>query len=129
MFLVEKLVVYQKAVVFGNKIVGLCRDAPRGMGRPLLDQILRASTSIAANLAEGNGRWTIPDRKNFFRIARGSMLECLPMLEFLKTLGVIEEAQKNRLRNDLEELSRMINALIEGTKERGERHKQLKKQE
>jgi len=34
----------------------------------LVDQLNRAALSIATNLAEGNGRFTKPDRKNFFTI-------------------------------------------------------------
>ena len=53
---------------------------PRGYGF-LADQLNRAAVSVAANLAEGNDRFTTPDRLHFFGIARGSMLECLPLLE------------------------------------------------
>ena len=42
---------------------------------------LIARETIAANIAEGNGRLTIRDRKNFFGIARGSVQECVPLLE------------------------------------------------
>jgi hypothetical protein len=42
------------------------------------DQLNRASVSISANIAEGNGRFTKPDRKNFFGIARGPLVPMLP---------------------------------------------------
>src|SRR5258708_36741458 len=38
-------------------------------------QVIRSSDSIAANLAEGFGRYTGPDRKKFYRYARGSFEE------------------------------------------------------
>ena len=44
---------------------------PKGYGF-LVNQLNRAALSISANIAEGNGRFTIRDRKNFFGIARGS---------------------------------------------------------
>jgi four helix bundle protein len=36
-----------------------------------------AALSIATNLAEGNGRFTKPDRKRFFIVARGSVQSAL----------------------------------------------------
>lgn len=118
MFLVEKLDVYQKAVVVGDVFVGLMRTK-RGPGfNTLLDQGLRASTSIALNLAEGNGRWTAPERKQFFRIARGSCLELLPLLSFLRKAGILDEQEKEALYKQIEEISRMINGLINGVEKR-----------
>ena len=46
----------------------------------LSDQLNRASVSSATNLAEGNGRFTTPDRRNFFGIARGSTQECVALM-------------------------------------------------
>ena len=69
-FAFEKLLVYQKSVDFAEHVVRATRQFPRGYFY-LADQLNRASLSISANLAEGNGRFTVPDRRNFFGIARG----------------------------------------------------------
>ena len=71
-FAFEKLIVYQKAIDFADAACQLTRQFPGGYFF-LADQLNRAALSIAANIAEGNGRFTIPDRRNFFGIARGSV--------------------------------------------------------
>ena len=73
---------------------------------------------ILANLAEGNGRFTKPDRKHFFGIARGSILECLPLLELATRRQLIDAAQRDELRDCLEELGRMLSGLIKGLGDR-----------
>lgn len=79
-FQFEKLIVYQKSVDFADRV---CSETERFRSgyKFLADQLNRASLSIAANIAEGNGRFTVPDRRNFFGIARGSVQECVPLLE------------------------------------------------
>jgi four helix bundle protein len=79
-FMFEKLDVYQKAVDFADGIASVTEAFPRGYGF-LVEQLNRAELSIATNLAEGNGRFTKPDRRNFFTIARGSAQECVLLLE------------------------------------------------
>jgi four helix bundle protein len=49
--------VYQKAVDFADEICSQTEHFSRGYGF-LVDQLNRASLSIAANIAEGNGRLT-----------------------------------------------------------------------
>ncbi len=76
-FAFEKLLVYQKAVDFAEAVCAEAEEFSRGYGF-LTDQLNRAALSIAANIAEGNGRFTKPDRRHFFGIARGSVQECVP---------------------------------------------------
>ena len=49
--------------------------------RHLKDQLDRASSSIALNLAEGRGKPTTKDQRRFFYIALGSVRECQAILD------------------------------------------------
>ena len=74
--------------------------------------------SIATNLAEGNGRFTKPDRKNFFTIARGSVQECVPLLEVARRRGFVADPDHGILKSNLEEMAKMISGLINGLEKR-----------
>ncbi len=116
-FMFENLTVYQKAVDFADQIAGLTGGFPRGYYF-LTDQLNRAALSIATNLAEGNGRFTKPDRRNFFVIARGSVQECVPLIEVARRRGFVADSISAGLRDKLEEISRMISGLINGLDKR-----------
>jgi len=112
-FAFEKLQVYQKAISFANGVCTLTRDLPRGYFF-LADQLNRAALSIAANIAEGNGRFTKADRRNFFGIARGSVQECVPLLELAARQGILKLEHHEQLKADLEEIAKMLSGLING---------------
>jgi len=117
-FMFEKLQVYQKSVDFADRVSALTENFPRGYGF-LADQLNRAALSIATNLAEGNGRFTKADRKNFFTIARGSVQECVPLLELARRRGLLNETEQASRKADLEEIARMLSGLIAGLDKRG----------
>jgi four helix bundle protein len=110
-FAFEKLHVYQRAVDFADAAATLSETFPRGYGY-LADQLNRASLSIAANIAEGNGRFTARDRRHFFIIARGSIQECVPLLELAARRELLLAARHEELKADLEEIARMLSGLI-----------------
>ncbi|MCG3180119.1 MAG: hypothetical protein BIFFINMI_02474 [Phycisphaerae bacterium] len=112
-FMFENLQVYQIAVDLADQVAQLAEKFPRGYYF-LTDQLNRAALSIATNLAEGNGRFTKADRKNFFTIARGSTQECVPLLEVAKRRGFISEEKHAELRTQLETIAKMISGLING---------------
>lgn len=116
-FMFEKLEVYQKALTFADDVAAFTEKFPRGYYF-LIDQLNRAALSIATNLAEGNGRFTKPDRKNFFIIARGSVQECVPLLEIAHRRGFLDGTAHDRLRQELETIAKMISGLIAGTDKR-----------
>ncbi len=76
----EKLEVYQEAIAFCAWPGDLIDKLPRMAAR---DQLDRASTSIPLNIAEGNAKFSAPDRSRFFEIARGSAVECAACLDVL----------------------------------------------
>jgi four helix bundle protein len=106
----EKLKVYQDALAFISWLEVLLQNVPRSFSAR--DQLDRASTSIALNLAEGNGKFTSPDRCRFFDIARGSALECAAALDVLVAKRVCTVEQVARGKDSLREIVSMLIGLI-----------------
>ena len=111
-FMFENLEVYQKAITFAEKMGNLTVDFAKG-NYYLVDHLNRAALSIATNIAEGNGRYHKADRKNFLRISRGSAFECVPILELSKRKGLIKEEQAKVLKENLDEICKMLSGLMD----------------
>ena len=77
----------------------------------LMEQWKRSSLSILLNLAEGAGRMSEQDKKNFFTIARGSVYESVAILTLLKDLQVIPEKEFEELYMGYESCSKMLLAM------------------
>jgi len=116
-FMFENLEVYQKSIDLAEKVINLTDQFPKGYYF-LTDQFNRASLSISTNIAEGNGRFTKRDRRNFFIIARGSVQECIPLLEIAKRKNLISDVKLSDLSNQLEVIAKMISGLIKGLERR-----------
>jgi four helix bundle protein len=84
----EKLEVYQASLAFVAWLEPILQKLPKTIS--VSDQLDRASTSIVLNLAEGNGKFTAPDRCRFFDISRGSALECAAALDVVVAKGRCE---------------------------------------
>ncbi|MCJ7646611.1 four helix bundle protein, partial [bacterium] len=110
-FLFEKLEVYQKAVSFAEEIGNLTEGFSKG-NYYVVDQLNRAALSIATNIAEGNGRYHKADRVNFFRIARGSAFECIPIIELCRRKGLIKNDKSKILKENLDEICKMLSGLM-----------------
>lgn len=75
------------------------------------DQLGRASFSVLLNIAEGSGKFSKADRRNFFVIARASVFECIAILDILSDEGEISEPELLQMMNQADELSRMLFAI------------------
>lgn len=111
MFDFEKLTVYKYSKELNKSILNLLREK-RNFDYSLKDQLKRASISISINIAEGSGRFSKADRKNFYIIARGSTYECVSLIEIFLEEGYISVSEHQPLYNKLEEISKMLLGLI-----------------
>ena len=83
MFDHEKLDAYRLSIEFVAWVSAFLDKLSRA-GRPsAVKHLDEASTSVALNIAEGNGKRSVPDRVRFLEIARGSALECAACLDVL----------------------------------------------
>lgn len=75
--------IYQEALRLAQSIYQLTKHDRLRHEYSLLDQIKRASLSVAANIAEGYGRNTKKDFSQFLSIALGSVNEITAYLDFI----------------------------------------------
>lgn len=110
MFDFEKLEVYRKAKRFNKSVTTFLIQSK--VDKTTHDQLRRASFSIMLNIAEGSGRFTKPDKRNFYVIARGSTYECAAIFDYLVDMNSINKEQFDKYYVVLEEISKMLFALI-----------------
>ena len=88
----------------------ILEDVPKS--KAVYGQLDRASTSIPLNIAEGNGKFTGPDRCRFFDIARGSALECAAALDVLQRKDLAMDGQVLEGKACLLEIVSMLVGLV-----------------
>ena len=79
-------------------------------------QIIRSSDSIAANIAEGYGRYTPADRKKFYLYSRGSFEETKSWLRKLIRRKVLSESAASEYKAIIDQLGPKLNAFTNRTK-------------
>lgn len=116
MFDFERFPVYQKAEVYYTDILQILLQ-PR-IDKNLKSQLRRASLSIVLNIAEGSGKFTKNDKKNFYIIAKGSVNECIAILRILLIEKHVRQSTYNNLYEKLTVLAKMLSGLINTMTER-----------
>jgi len=106
----ENLEVYREAIALTAWLTEVLEGTVR-VGE-VKDQLDRASTSIALNIAEGNGKYAPKDRCRFFDTAHGSALECAAALDILVAKGRLTPSQIRPGKERLQRIVRMLMGLI-----------------
>jgi len=88
------------------------RCFPREETFGLTSQMRRAAVSIPCNIAEGQGRASRKDFRQFLAISRGSLLELETQLLIAEDLKLLRRSKRELLFEKTGELLRMLNALM-----------------
>ena len=116
-FAFEELDVYQRALDFSVSMINIVDeiDTPRKHYR-LIEQLEASSTSVALNVAEGKGRFSKKEFKQFLYIARGSLYESVAMLQILHKKAWLDKTTYSKAYGEAEEIGKMLSGLINSLK-------------
>jgi len=112
-FLFEDLRVYKAAMEFAVKVYTLNGSL---QDKNIKDQLRRASLSVTLNIAEGQGRIHIKEKRQFYNTARGSLLECIPLIQICEKIGYISNDKYMEFYELATEISKMLSGLINSLK-------------
>jgi len=114
----QNLTVWQRAMELTISIYDLTCSFSAEERYGLTSQLRRASVSIASNIAEGRGRLTDGEFRQFLGIAQGSTYEVQTQLLLARQLKVGDERMLNQAEALCIETSKILAALIHslGTK-------------
>ena len=110
----EDIVAWQKAHQFVIMVYQTTKGFPDFEKFELCSQFQRAAVSIAANIAEGYKKLSKADKLRFFNISQGSLEECRYYCILSRDLGYVDEANYQRMVENILDTSYMLNSYING---------------
>ncbi|MBI4058307.1 four helix bundle protein [Candidatus Gottesmanbacteria bacterium] len=106
----ESLTVYQRSLALSKQIYQLTQTWPKEHLFGITDQLRQAIVSIVLNIAEGSSE-TKKDFCHLLIIARGSVFECIPIIELAHSLKLITDDKKLMYMKEMKEIALMLSGL------------------
>ena len=106
----RSLTVWQKAMDMVTEIYRLTQRFPKEEVYGLTSQLRRAAVSVPSNIAEGQGRLTRGEFRQFLGHAKGSLAEIDTQLLIAHELGYL--ADTNCILEKTAEVGRLLNGLL-----------------
>lgn len=107
----RNLILWQKAQDLTLEVVKIAGRLPNDRAASILArQIIASASSIAANVAEGHGRYSLAAHRNHLSIAKGSACETDGWLDLLRRTGYLDGQTEERLHQACLEIIRMLTA-------------------
>jgi four helix bundle protein len=110
------LVAWKRAVELVTHVYKITKGFPDDERFGLTSQLRRAAVSVPSNIAEGQGRFSRGEFKQFLGHARGSLLEVETQITIATNLGYLNVRERQFLLDSTSELGRILNGLIASLK-------------
>ena len=116
------LTVWQRAIDLTVCIYRLTQRFPKEEMYGLVSQLRRASVSVASNIAEGRGRLSTAEFRQFLGVALGSTFEVQTQLLVARRLNMGSEKAINEAATLGDQVSKMLTSFIQklGSKSRSQ---------
>ena len=107
----KNLKVWEASMELAELVYELTKSFPSNEFYNLVSQIQRSAVSVPSNIAEGKGRGSDKEFRQFLYIARGSLFELRTQLELARRLKYIDSNKK--VIEKIVEVQSMLNTLIQ----------------
>ena len=104
---IKELKIWQKAIEIAVKVYEISGEFPSDERFGLISQTRRCAVSVSSNIAEGAGRNTKGEFKQFLGIANGSSYELQTQLIIANKLNMISKEVLDPLLQQIDELQKM----------------------
>ena len=108
----KDLVAWQRAMDLVAAIYRLTASLPDAEKYGLVSQLRRAAVSVPSNMAEGQGRVSPGEFRQFLGHARGSQYELETQLLLARDLGMIDGSKLDGLLTKANEVGKLLNGLL-----------------
>jgi four helix bundle protein len=108
----RELIAWQKGVALVTDVYRWTASLPKSEVYGLTSQIRRAAASVPANIAEGQGRQSRGEFKQFLGHARGSLYELETHVLVGFNLGYFSEQERSQVFARIHEVGRLLNGLL-----------------
>ncbi len=114
------LEVWKRCRDIREKIWNLCKEFPGGEKYRLSDQLIRASRSSTACIAEGYGRYHYQENIQYCRQSRGSLYELIDHMDVAVECEYINKNHSENLVEEIKTAIKVLNGYIRYLKKRKE---------
>jgi four helix bundle protein len=108
----QDLVGWQKSMALVSEVYRHTKDFPPNEIYGLTSQLRRAAVSIPSNIAEGQGRLSPGEFKQFLGHAKGSVFEVETQLLIARDLGYLNDQAAQGLLDRVQEVGRILSGLL-----------------
>ena len=108
----QRLDVYSASSELVFECYKLCKRLPAEEKFGLISQVRRAALSVHLNVAEGSSRKSESERKRYYEIARGSIIEIDAALDMANKLNYLETLNVKDLGRAMIKCFKLITGLI-----------------
>ena len=114
------LEVWKRCRDIRKKVWDLCKDFPIEEKYRLSDQMIRASRSSTACIAEGYGRYHYQENIQFCRQSRGSLYELIDHVDVAVECNYMDDTNADNLIEEIKIAIRVLNGYIKYLRSRKE---------
>ncbi len=112
------LVAFQRAVDLTAEVYAVTAAFPRAELYGLTSQLRRAAVGVSSQIAEGQGRLSFGEWRQFLSQARGSLFEVEAEALIANRLGFLDEQQRERIARGVQRTGKALVGLIDWVQRR-----------